>query len=157
MTGCRGWWPRERAPAPSHRSVSQYPIGHGAKRKAAYRTGWHLPVLVRNRVVRRCRTIGATRNRIGADGARVHGRPHIGSALQPRRVFWTFPAPQDRRHRPRRVLDRSWSSLWLYIVGPLVGAAIGSGIHYVQMAGLEAASAPSEGYPSPGTPPPVSE
>jgi aquaporin Z len=51
----------------------------------------------------------------------------------------------------------SWSSLWLYIVGPLVGAAIGSGIHYVQMAGLEAASSPPEGYPSPGTPPPVSE
>ena len=51
----------------------------------------------------------------------------------------------------------SWSNVWLYIVGPLVGAAIGSGIHYVQMAGLEAATAPSEGYPSPGTPPPVSD
>jgi aquaporin Z len=51
----------------------------------------------------------------------------------------------------------SWSNLWLYIVGPLVGAAIGAGIHYVQMAGLEAATAPPEGYPSPGTPPPVSE
>ncbi|TMB86304.1 MAG: porin [Chloroflexi bacterium] len=49
----------------------------------------------------------------------------------------------------------SWSSLWLYIVGPLVGAGIGSGIYYVQMAGLEAATAPPEGYPSPGAPPPV--
>ena len=51
----------------------------------------------------------------------------------------------------------SWSNVWLYIVGPLVGAAIGSGIHYVQMAGLEAATAPSEEYPSPGTPPPATD
>lgn len=50
----------------------------------------------------------------------------------------------------------SWSDLWLYVVGPLIGAGIGAGIHYVQMAGLEAATAPPEGYPSPGTPPPVS-
>jgi aquaporin Z len=26
----------------------------------------------------------------------------------------------------------SWSDLWLYIVGPLAGAAIGAGIHFVQ-------------------------
>lgn len=51
----------------------------------------------------------------------------------------------------------SWSDLWLYVVGPLVGAGIGAGIHYVQMAGLEAATAPPEGYPSPGSPPPVSD
>jgi aquaporin Z len=50
-----------------------------------------------------------------------------------------------------------WSNLWLYVVGPLVGAAIGAGIHYAQMVGLEAATAPPEGYPSPGTPPPVSD
>ena len=51
----------------------------------------------------------------------------------------------------------SWSNLWLYIVGPLVGAVLGAGIHYVQMAGLEATTAPSQGYPSPGTPPPVGD
>jgi aquaporin Z len=51
----------------------------------------------------------------------------------------------------------SWSDLWLYVVGPLVGAGIGAGIHHVQMAGLEAATAPPEGYPSPGSPPPVSD
>jgi aquaporin Z len=27
----------------------------------------------------------------------------------------------------------TWSSLWLYIVGPLVGAALGAGIHILQM------------------------
>lgn len=26
----------------------------------------------------------------------------------------------------------SWQSLWLYVVGPVVGAAIGAGIHYLQ-------------------------
>ena len=51
----------------------------------------------------------------------------------------------------------SWTDLWLYVVGPIVGAGLGAGIHYVQMAGLEAATAPPEGYPSPGTPPPVSD
>jgi len=35
------------------------------------------------------------------------------------------------------------------IVGPLVGAVIGAGIHYVQMAGLEAATAPPEGDRAP--------
>jgi aquaporin Z len=49
----------------------------------------------------------------------------------------------------------SWSSLWLYIVGPFAGAAIGAGIHYVQSAGLAAATAPPEGDPSPGAPAPV--
>lgn len=29
----------------------------------------------------------------------------------------------------------SWSDLWIYIVGPLLGSAIGAGIHYAQMAG----------------------
>jgi aquaporin Z len=51
----------------------------------------------------------------------------------------------------------SWSNLWLYIVGPLVGAVIGAGIHDAQMAGLDAATAPPEGYLSPATPPPVSD
>jgi aquaporin Z len=37
-----------------------------------------------------------------------------------------------------------WSDLWLYIVGPLVGAAIGSGIHAIQVSGLEESAAPSE-------------
>lgn len=31
----------------------------------------------------------------------------------------------------------SWSNLWLYIVGPLAGAAVAAGIHYVQVTGLE--------------------
>ena len=31
-----------------------------------------------------------------------------------------------------------WSDLWLYIVGPLIGAAIGSGIHYLQAGSEEA-------------------
>ncbi len=26
----------------------------------------------------------------------------------------------------------NWSDLWLYIVGPLIGAAIGAGIHWLQ-------------------------
>jgi aquaporin Z len=51
----------------------------------------------------------------------------------------------------------SWSDLWIYIVGPLAGAAIAAGIHYVQLLGVEKAAAPPEGYPSPGTPPPVPE
>jgi aquaporin Z len=51
----------------------------------------------------------------------------------------------------------SWSSLWLYILGPLVGAAIAAGIHYIQGAGLAAATAPPEGEPSPGAPQPVSQ
>lgn len=51
----------------------------------------------------------------------------------------------------------SWGDLWLYIVGPLVGAAIGAGIHYVQVSGLELATAPPEGEPSPGAPAPVPE
>jgi aquaporin Z len=32
----------------------------------------------------------------------------------------------------------SWSDLWLYIVGPLAGAAIAAGIHFVQIAGAVA-------------------
>ncbi|MBO0682726.1 MAG: aquaporin [Candidatus Dormibacteraeota bacterium] len=49
----------------------------------------------------------------------------------------------------------SWSDLWLYIVGPLAGAAVGAGIHYVQVLGLELATAPPEREPSPGAPAPV--
>jgi len=48
-----------------------------------------------------------------------------------------------------------WGDLWIYIVGPLVGAAIGAGIHAVQMSGMAAATEPPEGEPSPGSPPPV--
>lgn len=51
----------------------------------------------------------------------------------------------------------SWADLWLYIVAPLVGGAIGAGIHYVQTVGLELATAPPEGEPSPGAPAPVPE
>jgi len=35
-----------------------------------------------------------------------------------------------------------WSDLWLYLVGPVVGAALGAGVHYVQIAGLEEATEP---------------
>jgi len=49
----------------------------------------------------------------------------------------------------------AWSDLWLYVVGPIVGAAIGAGIHYVQMRGLAEAIAPPEGHPSPGAPAPT--
>ena len=31
----------------------------------------------------------------------------------------------------------SWSDLWPYVVGPLVGAAAAAAVHYVQVAGLE--------------------
>jgi aquaporin Z len=55
------------------------------------------------------------------------------------------------------VSNGGWSDLWLYIIGPLAGAAVAAGVHYVQMAGIENETAPPEGYPSPGTPPPVSE
>lgn len=39
---------------------------------------------------------------------------------------------------------QSWSYLWLYLVAPLIGAAIAAGIHRVQLAGLEAEAALSE-------------
>jgi aquaporin Z len=51
----------------------------------------------------------------------------------------------------------SWSDLWLYLVGPFVGAAIGAGIHRFQVLGAELASAPPQGDPSPGAPAPVPE
>jgi aquaporin Z len=51
----------------------------------------------------------------------------------------------------------SWFDLWIYIAGPLLGAAAGAGIHYIQMVGIEKQTAPPEGYPSPGTPAPVPE
>jgi len=50
----------------------------------------------------------------------------------------------------------SWSDLWLYLVAPLVGAALAAGIHKVQGKGLALATGPPEGEPSPGAPPPVS-
>jgi aquaporin Z len=51
----------------------------------------------------------------------------------------------------------SWSDLWLYIVGPLLGGAAGAGIHWFQTTGSEATLEPSEGHPSPGAPAPVPE
>ena len=51
----------------------------------------------------------------------------------------------------------AWSDLWIYIVGPLLGAAIGAGVHWIQTAGSEEASEPPEGFPSPGAPAPVPE
>ena len=50
-----------------------------------------------------------------------------------------------------------WQYLWLYLAGPLIGAAVGAGIHWVQTLGLAAALGPPEGHPSPGAPPPASE
>jgi len=50
-----------------------------------------------------------------------------------------------------------WSDLWLYIVGPLAGAALGAAVHGVQVRGLGLAAAPPEGDPSPGAPAPVPE
>ena len=51
----------------------------------------------------------------------------------------------------------SWSDLWLYIAGPLLGAAAGAGIHWFQIKGSETAIEPPEGHPSPGAPAPVPE
>ena len=51
----------------------------------------------------------------------------------------------------------SWSDLWIYFAGPLLGAALGAGVHWVQIAGSEQASEPPEGHPSPGAPAPVPE
>ncbi len=50
-----------------------------------------------------------------------------------------------------------WGDIWLYLVGPLVGAGIGAGVHYLQVRGLEEEAAPPQGVPSPGAPPPVPE
>jgi aquaporin Z len=81
-------------------------------------------------------------------GAAFAGGPISGGAFNPAVGFGaTFGAAV--------FAGGSWSSLWLYIVGPLVGAGIAAGIHYVQVAGLAAAVAPPEGEPSPGAPPPV--
>ncbi|MHB8512447.1 MAG: MIP/aquaporin family protein [Actinomycetota bacterium] len=33
----------------------------------------------------------------------------------------------------------SWSHLWIYILGPIVGASVGAGIHFVQMRGIQEA------------------
>jgi aquaporin Z len=33
----------------------------------------------------------------------------------------------------------AWSDLWIYVIGPLIGAAIGAGIHYLQTGAKEAA------------------
>jgi aquaporin Z len=36
----------------------------------------------------------------------------------------------------------SWSDLWIYVVGPLLGGAVGAGIHWVQSAGMQPAEEP---------------
>jgi aquaporin Z len=41
----------------------------------------------------------------------------------------------------------TWSDLWLYIVGPLAGAAIGAGVHALQAAATPAAPKKSERLP----------
>ncbi|HSR24993.1 MAG TPA: aquaporin [Candidatus Eisenbacteria bacterium] len=41
----------------------------------------------------------------------------------------------------------SWSDLWLYLVGPLAGAAIAAGIHYLQVTGI------AQAEPVPAAPP----
>jgi aquaporin Z len=51
----------------------------------------------------------------------------------------------------------SWSDLWLYFAGPLLGAAIGAGVHWLQIKGSEMAFEPPEGTSSPGAPQPVPE
>jgi aquaporin Z len=51
----------------------------------------------------------------------------------------------------------SWSDLWLYIVGPLFGGAVGAGIYWFQTKANEAALKPPAGHPSPGAPAPVPE
>ncbi len=51
----------------------------------------------------------------------------------------------------------SWSDLWLYLVGPLIGAGLGAAIHFVQVRGIDAALEAPEGEPSPGWPSPVPE
>lgn len=51
----------------------------------------------------------------------------------------------------------SWGDLWLYVVGGLVGGAIGAGIHYIQIKGTEETVAPPRGEASPGAHAPVPE
>lgn len=48
-----------------------------------------------------------------------------------------------------------WADLWLYFAGPLIGAALGAGVHWLQAQGVEDAVAPPEGPPAPGAPAPV--
>ncbi len=50
-----------------------------------------------------------------------------------------------------------WSDLWLYLAGPLAGAAIGAAVHWIQIEGSERAAGPPEGPPAPGFPAPVPE
>ena len=50
-----------------------------------------------------------------------------------------------------------FGDLWLYILGPLVGAVIGAGVHALQVRGVAEEVAPPQGVPSPGAPPPVPE
>jgi aquaporin Z len=51
----------------------------------------------------------------------------------------------------------SWSDLWLYLVGPLIGAGLAAVIHVVQVRGIEQALASPGGKPSPGWPAPIPE
>ena len=45
--------------------------------------------------------------------------------------------------------------LWYYLLGPLAGAALGAGVHAVQVRGVAEEEAPPQGDPSPGAPAPV--
>jgi len=42
----------------------------------------------------------------------------------------------------------SWADLWLYVVGPLIGATIAAGIHFVQRSGNDEDAVPPQGQPS---------
>jgi aquaporin Z len=46
----------------------------------------------------------------------------------------------------------SWSDIWIYFAGPAIGAALGAGVHWLQMRGLGEATEPPQGEPSPGAP-----
>ena len=49
-----------------------------------------------------------------------------------------------------------WSDVWIYLAGPLVGAAVGVGVYAIQMS-VPLGAPPPEGEPSPGYPSPVPE
>jgi aquaporin Z len=50
----------------------------------------------------------------------------------------------------------SWGDVWIYLLAPLVGAAIGAGLHRLQEPAWTGGAQPPEGDPSPGAPAPVS-
>lgn len=48
-----------------------------------------------------------------------------------------------------------FGDLWLYVAGPIAGAAIGAAVHLLQERGVAEAEEPPSGHPSPGAPSPV--